>query len=649
MEKYEPIALIGKGNFGSISKIRRISDGKILVWKELDYGKMDEKEKHHIVSEVNILRELHHPNIVRYYDRIIDKKHSKIFIIMEYCQGGDLSQLIKRCKHQREYINEEIIWKIFTQVLQALYACHTHKGGKILHRDIKPSNVFLDNNNNVKLGDFGLSRMLSNESTFAYSNVGTPYYMSPEQIDENRYNEKSDIWSLGCFLYELASLRPPFEATNHLSLALKIKAGKVERIPEKYSDELSRVIRWMMTVNQANRPMIEDLLNLPQISIRIRERKLKDNYNKLKALEENLKQREIRVQEKEAELKLKEQYLDEREKCLIEKEERFAQEMINTPKRMPNTSRQNYTTNITMSNLSGIHSNSMHINSINNLSMNSLTNQGIQISNSNKNLNSVEYQNPVNYISNNYNSSEIDGNEADSSGMFGLPPKPRKPVQSLKDIYHKPNVSSSLNSYTAVNTLYSTHQNQTIPFTSQSTTIETSANNNNNLLYSNYFSNNNGGSNNSSNNNSDYGKYQSYNNQNIQRKSFEMPQRNKMTIDYNHSNTANNMNLKIKNNAINMNVYKQITPRKYSTPKRNSSMTAANTNTGTPSVNMNLYSPMRRDEPNMINPTQSNYVIPRNNSCNFNMVNTNYKKRTHRGVSASRRNMNMNMNFDGLL
>ena len=104
MENYELICQIGKGNFGSISKIIRKSDKKVLVWKELDYGHMSEKEKQQIVSEVNILRELKHPNIVRYYDRIIDKKNSKIYIIMEFCEGGDLGQLIKRCKKTKDYI-----------------------------------------------------------------------------------------------------------------------------------------------------------------------------------------------------------------------------------------------------------------------------------------------------------------------------------------------------------------------------------------------------------------------------------------------------------------------------------------------------------------------------------------------------------------
>lgn len=83
---------------------------------------------------------------------------------------------------------------------------------KILHRDLKPGNIFLDTNSNVKIGDFGLARVMNGESQFAYTHVGTPYYMSPEQINDTKYNEQSDIWSLGCIIYELAALRPPFQA-----------------------------------------------------------------------------------------------------------------------------------------------------------------------------------------------------------------------------------------------------------------------------------------------------------------------------------------------------------------------------------------------------------------------------------------------------
>ena len=320
MENYELVCQIGKGNFGRISKIIRKSDQKTLIWKELDYGQMSEKEKEQIVSEVNILRELKHPNIVRYYDRIIDKKHSRIYIIMEYCEGGDLNQLIKRCKKTGEFIAEDIIWKIFTQVLLAIHVIHNHKEGKILHRDIKPSNVFLDKDNNVKLGDFGLSRELSNESKFAYSHVGTPYYMSPEQIDETKYNEKSDIWSLGCFLYELTTFHPPFEAKNQIMLAMRIKSGKVDKINKRYSEELWRVITWMLTVNYNNRPSSEDLLNIPQVCIRLREKRIKDTLYKLKLFEEKLNLRDKEQKEREDKLNDKEKNLNKKENELLIKE-----------------------------------------------------------------------------------------------------------------------------------------------------------------------------------------------------------------------------------------------------------------------------------------------------------------------------------------
>ena len=103
MENYEVIGQIGKGNFGYISKIKRKNDGKILVWKEIDYSNINEKEKQQIVSEVNILRDLKHPNIVKYYDRIIDKKNSKIFIIMEYCEAGDIGAIVKKCRKNKVF------------------------------------------------------------------------------------------------------------------------------------------------------------------------------------------------------------------------------------------------------------------------------------------------------------------------------------------------------------------------------------------------------------------------------------------------------------------------------------------------------------------------------------------------------------------
>lgn len=147
-------------------------------------------------------------------------------------------------------VEESEIWRYFAQIVLALKDCHRRqeKGcvRPIIHRDIKPGNIMLDRRNNVKVGDFGLSKELASRSKYAYTNVGTPFYMSPEMVNELRYNERSDIWAVGCLLYELAALRPPFEAHNQLSLAMKINSGKFPSLPSRYSEDLYRAIRWML-------------------------------------------------------------------------------------------------------------------------------------------------------------------------------------------------------------------------------------------------------------------------------------------------------------------------------------------------------------------------------------------------------------------
>jgi serine/threonine protein kinase len=120
MDRYERIEEIGKGSFGSVFKIRRKADGKILCWKEIEYGRMQEREKQQLVSEVNALNKLTHPNIVTYFDKIIDKESRKLYIIMEYCENGDMAQLIKKCRVEKDFVAEDVIWKIFMQVLLAL-------------------------------------------------------------------------------------------------------------------------------------------------------------------------------------------------------------------------------------------------------------------------------------------------------------------------------------------------------------------------------------------------------------------------------------------------------------------------------------------------------------------------------------------------
>ncbi|XP_037352575.1 serine/threonine-protein kinase Nek2 [Talpa occidentalis] len=324
-EDYEVLFTIGTGSYGRCQKIRRKSDGKILVWKELDYGSMTEAEKQMLVSEVNLLRELKHPNIVRYYDRIIDRTNTTLYIVMEYCEGGDLASVISKGTKERQYLEEEFVLRVMTQLTLALKECHRRSDGghTVLHRDLKPANVFLDAKQNVKLGDFGLARILNHDTSFAKTFVGTPYYMSPEQMSRMSYNEKSDIWSLGCLLYELCALMPPFTAFNQKELAGKIREGKFRRIPYRYSDELNDIITRMLNLKDYHRPSVEEILESPLIADLVAEEQRRNPERRGRRAGDADKPPESSLGW--SELKLKEMQLQERERALQEREARLEQ------------------------------------------------------------------------------------------------------------------------------------------------------------------------------------------------------------------------------------------------------------------------------------------------------------------------------------
>lgn len=263
---------IGKGVNSEVYKMRRLSDDKIVACKRIPYEFMDSKQKHQLVEEVNILREMKSTHIVKYYGHIVDKVSMSIYLIMEFCEVGDLDAYLRETQKEKALLPEHTIWRIFMQVVLALQEVHKRKE-VILHRDIKPANILLDAQSNVKLGDFGLARRLNNEENFAQTRLEQTYYLSPEQLKEGIFTEKTDIWALGCLLYQMATLKPPFYGDNQMQVALNIKNGKLEPIPNQYSKELWRVIRWCLSRNPSDRPDSSDLTHVPELARKLRERR----------------------------------------------------------------------------------------------------------------------------------------------------------------------------------------------------------------------------------------------------------------------------------------------------------------------------------------------------------------------------------------
>ena len=161
-------------------------------------------------------------------------------ILMEFCEGGELRQKIKEAAKTGDQFAERMIMRWFCQVLSALSYVHKMH---ILHRDLKSSNIFLKNQDrDVAIGDFGISRVLEGTIDAAATVVGTPYYMSPEVCRSEPYSYKSDIWSLGCVLYECCMLKHAFESENLLGLVYKIVSDRYDPIPSQYTQDLGNLI-----------------------------------------------------------------------------------------------------------------------------------------------------------------------------------------------------------------------------------------------------------------------------------------------------------------------------------------------------------------------------------------------------------------------
>ncbi|XP_051812878.1 serine/threonine-protein kinase Nek11 [Acanthochromis polyacanthus] len=269
-KRYIILQSLGRGSFGSVYLVQDVkaTDGEELkVLKQIPLGDLRPDETVRATQEAQLLSQLHHPAILSFHHSFLER--DAFCIVTEYCQDRDLDCKLQEVKRAGRRLSENQVVDWLIQLLLGLHYMHDRR---ILHRDLKAKNVFLKRNL-IKIGDFGVSCLLMGSCDLATTFTGTPFYMSPEVLNHQGYDSKSDVWALGCLLYEMCCLTHAFQGPNFMSVLMRIVEGETPTLPSTYSADLNSVMQRMLQKQPSCRPTAAEIL---------RSRFMEENMQKMK-------------------------------------------------------------------------------------------------------------------------------------------------------------------------------------------------------------------------------------------------------------------------------------------------------------------------------------------------------------------------------
>ena len=292
MKNFEIINKLGNGAYSEVFKVRRKIDSKIYALKKVKLKNLKEKEKANSLSEIRILASIKSPFIISYKEAFFTIEDKSLNLVMEFADNGDLYQKIKNYKIKNLFFDEKDVWKIFIQITRGLKALHDLK---ILHRDFKSANIFLFKEGTAKIGDLNVSKIIT--KGLGNTQTGTPYYASPEVWNNSPYDLKSDIWSLGCILYEMLTLNPPFHADDFDGLYKKVMSGKYNKINSRYSEDMNELLKLLFKVDPKERPNCDEILKSDLVRKRIEFFKAEKglDFDDVDAMDENVLLKTIKL------------------------------------------------------------------------------------------------------------------------------------------------------------------------------------------------------------------------------------------------------------------------------------------------------------------------------------------------------------------